>query len=128
MLKNITVLLGVVFIAAGILGFIPNPIVGSRGIFETDLGHNLVHLAAGAILLLAGFQGEQMARLALQVFGAVYLAIGLLGFAIVDGATGQGSLLGLVHLNSADNWLHIVLGVVLLGIGYALKPQMMRAS
>ena len=121
MTKNITVAFGIVFILVGILGFIPNPIVGSTGIFETDLGHNLVHLAAGVILLFAGMQSEQLARLGLRVFGAVYLLVGLAGFAVVDSAVGHGSLLNLVHLNSADNWLHIALGVVLIGIGFGVK-------
>ena len=121
MTKNITIVFGIVFILVGILGFIPNPIVGSTGIFETDLGHNLVHLAAGVILLFAGMQSEQLARLGLQVFGAVYLLVGLAGFAVVDSAVGHGSLLNLVHLNSADNWLHIALGVVLIGIGFGVK-------
>lgn len=123
MTKNITVVLGIVFILVGILGFIPNPIVGRSGIFVTDLGHDLVHLVAGGILLLAGLQAEQAARLSLQVFGVVYLLVGLLGFAIVDSATGDGSLLGLVHINSADNWLHIALGLVLLGIGFGVKKM-----
>ena len=121
MTKNITVALGVVFILVGILGFIPNPIVGSSGIFETDLGHNLVHLAAGGVLLFAGMQSESLARLGLQVFGVVYLLVGLVGFAVVDSAVGHGSLLNLVHLNSADNWLHIALGLVLLGLGFGVR-------
>ena len=121
MTKNITLILGIVFILVGVLGFIPNPIVGASGIFETDLGHNLVHLAAGAVLLFAALQSESLARLALQVFGVVYLLVGLVGFAVVDSAAGHGSLLGLVHLNSADNWLHIVLGVVLIGLGFGVR-------
>lgn len=125
MTKNITVVLGIVFILVGILGFIPNPIVGSTGIFETDLGHNLVHLAAGGVLLFAGLQSEQLARLGLQAFGAVYLLVGLVGLAVVDSTVGHGSLLGLVHLNGADNWLHIALGLVLLGIGFGVKKMEM---
>ena len=121
MTKNITVALGIVFILVGILGFIPNPIVGSSGIFETDLGHDLVHLVAGAVLLFAGLQSEALARLGLQAFGAVYLLVGLIGFAVVDSTVGHGSLLGLIHLNSADNWLHIVLGVVLIGLGFGVR-------
>ncbi len=128
MFKNISLVLGAVFILVGILGFIPNPLVGHAGLFETDLGHDLVHIIAGIALIVAGLQTEQLGRLAVQVFGVVYLAVGVIGFGIVDSATGQGSLLGLVHLNSADNWLHIALGVALLALGFGLKPAMMRTA
>ncbi|HLA75736.1 MAG TPA: DUF4383 domain-containing protein [Gammaproteobacteria bacterium] len=120
MLKNLTILVGAVFIAVGILGFIPNPLVGPDGIFEADAGHNLVHLIAGIVLLLAGFKNETTATLALQVFGGVYLLVGVIGFTMID-ATGKGSLLGLVQINNADNWLHIVLGIALMGIPVVVK-------
>ncbi|MFZ5588879.1 MAG: DUF4383 domain-containing protein [Pseudomonadota bacterium] len=128
LIKNISLILGAVFILVGILGFVPNPLVGSGSLFETDLGHNLVHLLAGAALVVAGLQTEQLSRLAVQAFGAVYLVVGVIGFAVVDSATGQGSLLGLVHLNNADNWLHIALGIVLLALGFCLKPATMKTA
>lgn len=128
MLKKLTLVLGAVFILVGLLGFIVNPLVGSGALFETDLGHNLVHLLAGAVLIWAGLKSEQTATLALQVFGTVYLIVALIGFAVVD-ATGMGSILGLIHINTADNWLHVVLGFVLLGAGFLLKkPDALRMS
>lgn len=128
MLKKLTLVLGAVFILVGLLGFIANPLVGAGALFETDLGHNLVHLLAGVLLIWAGLKSEHIAGLALQVLGAVYLIVALIGFAVVD-ATGMGSILGLIHINTADNWLHVVLGVVLLGAGFLLKkPDALRMS
>jgi hypothetical protein len=32
-------------------------------------------------------------------------------------------LLGLVHINPADNWLHVALAVVILGAGFLLPDE-----
>lgn len=100
MAKTLSKVFGVVFLAVGILGFFKDPILG---LFDVDLGHNIVHLVSGAILLAwAG-------RRALLVVGVVYLLVAVLGFVV-----GTGELLGLVHVNGADNWLHVVLALALL--------------
>jgi hypothetical protein len=46
----------------------------------------------------------------------VYLLVAVLGFLVVD-ETGKGMILNLVAINKADNLLHLVLGVVLIGAG-----------
>jgi hypothetical protein len=42
--------------------------------------------------------------------------------------SGSGMLLGLVAVNSADNWLHLVLGVVLLLLSMGGKKAMAMPS
>ncbi len=96
---------GAVFVLIGILGFFDNPIVGASGLFEADLAHNIVHIALGLILLLASGKSS------LRAVGVIYLIVAALGFVM-----GEGKLLGLVHVNDADNYLHLVLAVVLLGV------------
>ena len=44
-------ILGAIFIIVGILGFIPNPLVSYRGLFEVNTFHNIVHIVTGGILL-----------------------------------------------------------------------------
>ena len=98
--KTIVRVLGVVFVAIGILGFFTPTILG---LFEVDAAHNLVHIVLGLVLLLAPTAGATL------TVGVVYLVVAVLGFAM-----GPGKLLGLVHVNGADNWLHLVLAAVLI--------------
>jgi len=124
MAKKLAILFGVVFVLVGVLGFIPNPIVGASGIFETNTMHDLVHLALGIVLLGVGMLAEKKSALALKAVGIIYLLVALLGFLI---APDGGSLAGLITLNMADHILHVVLGVVLLGAGFLVKDKAMPA-
>ncbi len=110
MTKKLAMVFGVVFVLVGLLGFVSNPIVGEGKIFHTNLAHNLVHILLGAVLLL----GMNKGAMVLKVVGAVYLLVAVLGFVM-----GGDMLLGLVEINSADNWLHLVLGVVLFASSFA---------
>lgn len=120
MAKKLAVLLGIVFIIVGALGYVANPIVGDGAYFHTDSVHNIVHLVAGAILLLAGLASGGVASLWLKIVGLVYLLVAILGFFAID-ATGAGSVLGFLTVNAADNWLHLVLAVVILIAGFTPK-------
>ena len=60
-------------------------------------------------------------RLVATVFGAVYLLVGLLGFAVTGGvsfiATQGGLLLGLFAVNPLHNVTHLLIGAALLIAG-----------
>lgn len=122
MAKKLIVLFGAVFLVVGVLGFIANPIVGDMGFFHADTMHNLVHLVSGLLFLIVGFSAPAKAGLTMKIFGAVYLLVAILGFLMVD-ASGTGSVLGLIEVNSADNWLHVVLGLVIFGAGSMAKSD-----
>jgi hypothetical protein len=81
-----------------------------------NTAHNLVHIISGAVLL-AGAYTTLGARLALQIMGWVYAAVAVLGFFSGD------MLLGLIHQNTADVWLHVFLAVVLLGAAYLITDE-----
>ncbi len=117
MAKKILFILGVVFVAVGLLGFIPNPIVGGSdsALFQTNLLHDLVHLISGIIFIYVSKNSPEKSTMTMKVFGGVYLLIALLGFLLVPNG---GDLLGLVRTNSADHLLHIFLGVVILGAAF----------
>ena len=57
------------------------------------------------------------------IFGAVYLVVGLLGFAVTGGvsflATEGGLLLGIFMVNPAHNVAHLLIGAALLVSGLA---------
>ena len=122
MAKKLAMLFGIVFVVVGILGFVSNPIVGRAGYFLTNSAHDIAHIFLGAILLSMASRGDRSAKIALFGTGGVYLLLGLLGFAQI-GTSGDGMLLGLVHINHNDNWLHAVLGVALIVSGLAKESQ-----
>jgi len=106
--KTVTWVLGIVLTLVGILGFFNDPVLG---IFEVDGIHNVVHLLSGVIALGAAASGESYARLYLIVFGIVYGLVTVLGFVMVD------NVLGLITVNTADNYLHAAIAIVCLGVG-----------
>ncbi len=119
MTKNILYVLGAVFIIIGILGFFNNPILG---IFQVNLVHNLIHLASGVLAFIFAGRSESEARTFSLVLGVVYLLVTVLGF-----IQGSGNLLGIVAINTADNFLHLVLAIVFLALGL-MKPATSMAS
>ena len=119
---------GAVFLVVGIAGFIPGLTTnydaltfaghGSGamllGVFAVSILHNIVHLAFGA----AGLALARTARgayLYLIGGGAVYLLLWLYGL-IID----HDSAANFVPVNGADNWLHLVLGLGMIALGFAL--------
>lgn len=126
---------GAVFLLVGVLGFIPGITTNYEtmgfaghesgalllGIFQVSVLHNIVHLLFGAA-------GIAMARTAAQsrnylvIGGAIYLVLWLYGLLI-----GQDTAANFVPVNMADNWLHFVLGVAMVGLGLALSRGTARA-
>ena len=110
---------GAVFVVVGLLGFTVSGghhVAGREGgdllgLFQVNVLHNLVHLAAGAALIAASIVGVRAAKAANTLFGVVYLAVGLLGLFVTGGSA------NIIALNGADNVLHLFLGAVLLAVG-----------
>ncbi|HEX8331829.1 MAG TPA: DUF4383 domain-containing protein [Segetibacter sp.] len=125
--KTASVIMGIAFIAVGLLGFFQNPIIGdSHGaIFHTDTVHNMVHVVSGVLFLLIAFAAPARAALFSKVFGVVYLLLGVIGFATI-GSSGMTHLLGFLPVNGADNYLHIGLGIVIFLAG--LLPNTSRTT
>ncbi|HKQ94810.1 MAG TPA: DUF4383 domain-containing protein [Aestuariivirgaceae bacterium] len=114
--RTACIVLGVVFIVVGLLGFIPNPLVSADGLFAVNGAHNLVHLISGLALLIGALALNQ-ARTTLWVVGIVYGLVALLGLFSGD------MLLGFIHINTADRLLHIALTIVLLGAAWSLPEK-----
>jgi hypothetical protein len=117
MAKKLGLVLGIVFLLVGVLGFVNNPLVGSLdSLFATNTAHDLVHVITGLLFIFIALKNTAKIGITLKVFGVVYLLVAILGFLAVD-ATGQGTVLGFLALNSADNWLHVVLAIVVFAGG-----------
>ena len=120
MAKSLAVLFAIVFLAVGILGFVPAVTKDQMllGIFHVNLAHNIVHLASGIIFLLAAMDGAGASRAWFQIFGLIYAIVAIWGFAV-----GNGNMLWVVSNNPAVTWLHVGLAVVMLLIGFATPRQ-----
>jgi hypothetical protein len=120
--KNASLILGIIFIAVGLLGFIPNPIIGESNdaIFHADTVHNIVHILSGVLFLIIALAAPAYSGLYLIIFGVVYLLLGVLGLFTI-GSSGMTELLGFLHVNGADNYLHIALGIIILLAGTITK-------
>ena len=119
MVRSVASVFGIAFLAVGVLGFLLNPAGGELlGIFAVNVAHNLVHVAFGVLGIAAAYAG--WSRLYLQGVGVIYLLLCVLGF-IPGLYVGEDMLLGLVHINLADNFLHLVLGGAAAFVGFA--PQ-----
>jgi hypothetical protein len=118
-------IVGVVFLLVGVLGFIPgvttnyDMLTGAGhhsgalllGIFNVSILHNIVHLAFGvAGLAMARTPGG--AKSFLIGGGVIYLVLWLYGL-VID----HDSAANFVPVNTADNWLHLGLGIGMLALG-----------
>lgn len=111
--RNISILFGIVFIGVGLLGFIPNPLVSENGIFAVNTMHNLVHVLTGLAILIAVFKFSGFESRILKITGLAYILVTIIGF-----LTSGNMLLGLIHINVADRWLHLALAIVIFAAGY----------
>lgn len=118
MVKKATMVLGVVFVLIGLLGFVNNPVLG---LFAVDTWHNLIHLLSGVLALFFASKGEMQAKGFCKVFGIVYGLVAVLGLLWPN-----DQLLGFLTVNTADDILHVILAVVFLWLGFggmkAAKP------
>jgi len=122
---------GAVFLLVGILGFVPGitssysdmEFAGHEshakllGIFEVSVLHNIVHLLFG-VAGLAMARAWDSARTYLIGGGAIYVVLWLYGL-LID----KNTAANFVPVNAADDWLHFVLGVAMIGVGVALTRE-----
>ena len=121
-------IVGVVFLLVGVLGFIPGittnfgdlSFAGHEsdarlfGLFQVSILHNIVHLLFG-IAGLALARTAAQARTYLVFGGAIYLVLFVYGLIV-----GQESAANFVPVNTADDILHLILGIGMIGLGLAL--------
>jgi len=118
MVQKITWVFAIVFLAIGVLGFVPGVTTADSmllGMFHVDSLHSIIHLVTGLVLAFAAWSSASSSQLALKVFGVVYALVMVVGF--VQGDT----VLGLFAVNMADNVLHLVLAAGLLYAGFIMK-------
>src|SRR5712691_1238014 len=111
-LQLVALVFGAIYLAAGILGFLPF-LGGSYtmtnhallGIFSINLLHNLVHIVIG-IAGLAAAASVANSKTFCQVVGVILLLLGVLGVFVANP-------LGLLDIAGLAIALHLVSGAVL---------------
>jgi hypothetical protein len=107
---------GAVLTVAGIIGFFYNSDFTSDksvrdavfGVLDVNGWHNVVHILTGVIGLAAA--GAYAIGL-----GIIYIFVAIWGFIIGDG----NSILSIIPVNTADNILHLLIGVAGIAAGMA---------
>lgn len=123
---------GVVFLLVGVLGFIPGITTdydsmtfadhdsGAEllGVFQVSVLHNIVHLLFGVGGLAAATQTRFVVPF---LFGsaAIYGVVTVYGI-VID----QESSANFIPVNSADNWLHLILTIGLAGLGWLVHQRL----
>ena len=129
--QTLAIVFGLAFLGAGILGFIPGittnydelSFAGNDsgaellGLFQVSVLHNLVHLLFGVagLALARTWEGARTYLLGSGLIYAVLFVYGLL--------VGSGGGANFVPVNSADDWLHLLLAVGLLGSWWAAARE-----
>jgi hypothetical protein len=133
--QTVALIYGIIFLLVGVAGFIPGltsnydtmQFAGHQseamlmGVFQVSILHNIVHLLYG-IAGVALSRRADNARQYLLWGGVVYLVLWLYGLFV-----GHESPANFVPLNTADNWLHLALGVTMVALSF-LRREPRRAE
>lgn len=121
--QRVAQIFGIVFLVVALYGFTQTGMGNMEsdparapqlfGLFAVNVLHNVVHLLFGIWGLVASrtFSG---ARSYAQIAGVLYLILAVAGFIVPNG-------FGLVPVGGNDVWLHLVLGLVLAGVGFTAR-------
>jgi hypothetical protein len=125
LVNRLAMVVGAVFLVVGVAGFIPGITTnydqlsfaghhsGAQlfGVFQVSILHNIVHLLFGAAGIALARRADT-ARLYLVGGGAIYLVLWLYGLVVSDTSGAN-----FVPVNTADDWLHFILGIGMIGLG-----------
>jgi hypothetical protein len=117
------IFLGVVYLLDGIYGFALTSGTGffaTSGprifyLFGTNPFHNVLHVIVGVALLVPALIGPRSSRVMNTTMGAIYLLVGILGWALV--IAGGNVPLNILAINGPDNVQNFVTAALLLAVG-----------
>nr|WP_240894941.1 DUF4383 domain-containing protein [Kineococcus siccus] len=126
-----SLVVGLMFVLVGIAGFVPGVTTGMGdmagaghtsgahllGVFQVSVLHNVLHLLLGVVGVVAA-RSSAAARAFLLVGGIAYAGLWIYGL-LVD----QASSANFVPLNTADNWLHLVLAVGMVALALIMPRR-----
>ena len=127
MIRYFALVMGIVFLAIGVLGFFPAALAPAGageeiavdtlygrllGIFPVNVLHSLVHALFGVWGILA-YRSLAHSVTYSQVVGISYAVLAIMGF-----IPGLSTLFGLVPLYGNDIWLHAVIAAAAIYFGF----------
>jgi len=131
--RNFALAFGIVFLLAGISGFIPgmlHPVPAGAPPLTVDMGyglvmgllpvnvlHNLVHILFG-ILGVVAFAGVVAPRVYAQIVAVSYGLLVVLGL-----LPATQTVFGLIPIYGNDVWLHLVLGAIAAYFGFMTPAE-----
>jgi Domain of unknown function (DUF4383) len=131
-IQRAALLFGVVFLLVTLVGFIPGITTnyddlttfdgeGAKifGIFGVNILENLVHLLYGVAGLVAASSWAASKNYFIWG-GVIYLAVWLYGLL---GGSDESSSANFLGLNAAADWLHFVLGVTMIAVGFLVSRR-----
>jgi hypothetical protein len=131
-IQRAALLFGVVFLVVTVAGFIPGITTdydeltrfdgeGAKifGIFGVNILENLVHLLYGVAGLVAASSWAASKNYFIWG-GVIYLAVWLYGLL---GGSDESSSANFLGLNAAADWLHFVLGVTMIAVGFLVSRR-----
>lgn len=132
MIRTFALILGIIYVIAGIAGFIPaltphspdlHPIAvdvahgRALGLFPVNLLHNIVHLAVGAWGIL-GSRSVGGARLFWRGLAVFYGLLAILGL-----IPATNTMFGLVPIYGNDVWLHAGTALIAAYFGFIARAD-----
>lgn len=109
MITPFTRFLGILLLILGIIGFLQQP---ALWLFQIDTSHAVLLVLAGILGIVAARFGKPAARMYLIATGIFWALAAIIGF------VNHGDILGLLTTNRADSYLHAVIALASLGIGF----------
>lgn len=137
-IKRFTLIMGIIFLAVGILGFVPAlvsppmhtdaPVEVAAfhgrllGLFPVNVVHNIVHILFGVWALYAA-KGVNTSRVFCKANAVIYGLMVIMGFIPV-----LNTMFGLMPLHSHDVWLHAGIALATGYYGFVREPTATRVT
>jgi hypothetical protein len=133
MLRKVAVVIGVVYLMVGLLGFIPGlsnrmpdmpPMMVEMSygklldFFPVNILHNLVHIGIGIWGILAYRKSAGAARFFLRTLAVIYALLAILGL-----IPATNTMFGLVPIYGHDVWLHALTAAIAGFFGFLVKQD-----
>jgi Domain of unknown function (DUF4383) len=124
MLRALAIVYGIVFIALGVLGFIPkvSPDYMLFYVFRVNVLNNVLYFITGIIAFWVGFKSRHASILYFQIFGVIYLVWSILSFYYGN----EKPVFSVIANNIADAVLYLGISLITLWIGFGLAYKSSR--
>lgn len=119
-MRTLAIIYGLFYIIVGILGFIPS--FSPQGMlfdaFYVNAANNIIYIITGIIGILTGIANFYSAMLFMRIMGIVYIIWAIIGFSV-----GHDYVFGFIANNLADDWANLILGIIALYLGFAIRRR-----